>query len=320
MALWIFRRGSFGNARLIRSLALGALVFLGPQFGMAAPWCSDSRECDPLCPNCACGEHEEEEYEEPCALTMGNLLAGWNQEFVERSHEGRALRGRLFRTKKGFLEHEFRADYAFVSGADDGLVDEHELEVELDLPFNRRFMMELEAETEWEDAGNDVEFTSHYNIVSVFQLVDTYATALNLQFNVAPPIDSESGDDTKLGLTLAGFRDLGGCYGLQAHVGNEWEVGPRAADDADSRLTYALALTKTLTDDCGHFSHFTVFGEFYAETILGGADDGETEVSFVSGARWEVGREWWVLTGVELPLSDPEPYDYQFRLGVVKEI
>jgi hypothetical protein len=43
-----------------------------------------------------------------------------------------------------------------------------------------------------------------------------------------------------------------------------------------------------------------------------------TTVTFTPGFRTHVGRDWYVLGGVEVPATHPEPFDYQVLAGLMK--
>lgn len=281
----------------------------------ASEGCKDGKE----------GEKEEkEEKKEPGDLTLWNLFsAGWNEEFKERSKAGRAPRIRLFRTRQAFLEREFRLNYRFENNGDGGEVDEHELEPEVELPWNRRFMTEIEGEYVWQDLknGEPDRDGSVWAVIGMLQLVDTYNSAMNVQLRLEVPSKGELDEGrTNLGLVLAGFRDLGNQYGLQAHIEKDFLIGDHNSEDPHHVLTYALALQKTLTDDVKGFEHFTVFVEAYGVTDLDDEHDGSTRFSFLPGVRWEVGKEWWVAAGIELPVSGPRPFDGVFHFAIIKDI
>jgi len=43
-----------------------------------------------------------------------------------------------------------------------------------------------------------------------------------------------------------------------------------------------------------------------------------TTVTFTPGFRTHMGRDWYLLGGVEVPATDPEPFDYQVLAGLMK--
>ena len=233
------------------------------------------------------------------------------------------MRMRLFRTRPAFLEREFRLNYRFENNADHGEADEHELEPEMHLPFNRRFQIELEPEYTWIDGkhGEPDRDGPTWTARAYLQLVDTECAAMNVQLGVTVPAGGELEEErTRLSVAVARFEDLGNQFGLQAHVGHDFLLGHSEPGEPDHELNYAVALTKTLTEETPGFEHFTVFVESFGITELNGEHEGRTQLSFVHGARWEVGKDWWVAAGVEVPVTGPRPYDEVFHFAVIKEI
>jgi len=211
-----------------------------------------------------------------------------------------------------------RIDYEFTNNADDGTVDEHELEVELETPLNRRFLVELEAEKKWELSGPGVDtHESEWAILFDFQLIDTYNTAVLFDLKVTPA--PQTGDRSEIRVLLAGFHDLGRRIGLQWHIGDEFFLGDAAPGATDNRLTYALAPTITVTEDVPYLEHLTLFLETFGRTNLDGVDAGRTRLSLLPGAKWELGREIYVGVGYELPVVGPRPYDGILHFQFVKE-
>jgi hypothetical protein len=82
-------------------------------------------------------------------------------------------------------------------------------------------------------------------------------------------------------------------------------------------VSYAAALTWTLTDAVPWFGHFTPFVELAGSTELG-VDQRRTFFTVLPGAEWELVRSWWVATGVEVPLSGPRPFDLGLHFSLIK--
>jgi hypothetical protein len=266
------------------------------------------------------GEEKEEE-KEPSDLTLSNLFAvGWSEKFAERPKAGRAARIHLFQTRRPFFDEEFRLNYRFEHNGDGGALDEHELEPEIEFPLNRRLLFEVEGEYTWQNFRREPERNGGTLGLSAWlQLVDTADSALNVQFRVDAPNRGLDESRTRLGLVLAGFRDLGHRVGLQAHVENDFIVGGTKAGDPHNELTYAVALTKTLTDDTPCLGYFTPFVETYGVTQLDGGRAGSTAFSFLPGVRWEFKKDWWFAAGVEVPVTGPRPFDETVHIAIIRE-
>jgi hypothetical protein len=296
----------------------------------------------PDCMECE-GEHEEEEEEEPSDLTLHNLFSeGWFERFHERSREGRAPRFHYFTTRQPTLEREIRFNYAFVDDEEQE-ADVHEIGLVGEWALNRRFSIELEPTYTWaflHSEGRRDRSEAGFRAITFFQLVDTYCSALNVQFAVTLPPDAvelEEGEEedifleqnhqqTFLSVALAGFQDLtdAGLYrvGVTSHLEYVGLVGPTFEETAHHFVTYGLTTAKTFTEpDFKGLADFTLFLETFGETELDGVHDGRTHVSLLPGLRFNVGSEekpWWVMAGVQVPLTGPRPYDEIFRVTLIR--
>ena len=43
-----------------------------------------------------------------------------------------------------------------------------------------------------------------------------------------------------------------------------------------------------------------------------------TTVSFTPGFRTHLGANWYLLGGIEVPVTTPQPFDYQLTTGLMK--
>ena len=244
-------------------------------------------------------EKEKEGAEKLSDLYLCNLCtSGWNEEYKERPLEGRAARIPLLRTRPGFLIREFRLDYRFLDRTESVKADDHQLLTEVLLPFNRRLLVGLEAEYAWVQPRDEPRCNGPaWAATSWLQLVDTADAALNLQLRVTAPAKDLGENSTRLGLVLAEFYDLGNRVGLQAHFGPSLLVGPGEPGGPHTQLDYAVALTKTLTEESARLKNLTVFVEAVGLTNLDGDRAGSTQISFLPGAWCEVGCKWSVAPG-----------------------
>lgn len=281
---------------------------------------------------CEAGEKEKEE--EPSDLTLWNFFsAGWDQNFKERSHEGRAPRLHLFKTRQGFLEREFRFNYSFARNADAGAIDEHEFEGEIEYALNRRFLMEFEPRMVWErsnlDGTTEHELEATW-VAARLALVDTYWSAYAFDFRIVAPANQEAHDRTRLGFFLAGFEDLT-RFGFR-RVGLYFSsqlftfVGPLEDSDTRSEVNFGISIAKTFTDpDTPLFGDFTLFLEAFDETALDGDDAGRSAVTLTPGFRFKFYEQekteqtFWIMSGVEFPISGPNPFDYEVHVAFIWE-
>jgi hypothetical protein len=154
-------------------------------------------------------------------------------------------------------------------------------------------------------------------MAAALQLVDTPCAAINFQVSLNMPGREDLLDHRLfLGLGLAGFRDLGARFGLQGSVGFDFPLGSSQEAGGDVELTYAIALTKTLTDDLPWLGHFTPFVELAGATDLG-ITERHTVITILPGAEWTVVRNWWLALGLEVPLTGPRPFDLGVHASVI---
>ena len=285
---------------------------------------------------------EKERAEEPSDLTLWNFFSdGWDHRFEPRSRNDRAPRFHLYKVQQPFLDREIRFNHFFVKGADNGEVDDNELNAEIEIPFTRRFMLDFEPGYAWTDGdpelvtpnGPTLRFSTY------LQLVDTTESTLNIQFRViapSPTVIVELTDidgvpipnDRQTGLvaTIAGWQDLTRRFnlyrtGISYSVSHLTFVGPGNAGETRNALIYAAAVAKTFTPaDRGYFKDFSIFLECQGITSLDGDDKGATDITFVPGLRWNLTREerpWWFMAGVELGSTEPRPFDYTLLFSLI---
>ena len=288
-------------------------------------------------------EEEEEPEPEPEPLTLLNFFsAGWDKPFRNRSRFGRAPRLHLFTTKQPFLDREVRGNFNFLGNAEFGLANIYEVDFEFEIPFNRRYMIDVEPRYSWiqgRRGSRDVDALG-LSLINFFQLVDTYDTTFNFQFGVTPPteglgieVEEEESEElqgqsepTELNFVLAGFQDVThtlGWYrtGISGHLEYITLVGPNEPAESDHIVTYGVSIAKTLTDpDSPMFRDFTVFVENFGAVLLDGEESGQTNITLTPGFRWNFGQvesPWWFMTGVEVPVSSPREFDYTVRFSII---
>ena len=68
----------------------------------------------------------------------------------------------------------------------------------------------------------------------------------------------------------------------------------------------------------------TPFGDlvFHVGTTLSQATDDRgphtTTLLITPGFRTHMGRNWYMLAGIDVPVTNPEPYDFQPTVGLMK--
>jgi len=272
-----------------------------------------------LLPSCVRFQLPDSPEQNQSDLTLQNLLtAGWCDDYHPGQVSGGAERIILFRTLVPFQVRDLVGNYRFALEARPSGVNENELGPEILLPLNRRLMVGAELAYAFDGDNRPGTGGASAAMTAALQLVDTACAAANFQVSLNEPGREDLLDHRLfLGMALAGFRDLGARFGLQGSAGFNIPLGSSHEAGGDVELTYAVALTKTLTDDLPWLGHFTPFVELAGATDLG-ITERHTLITILPGAEWEVVRRWWLALGVEVPLTGPRPFDLGVHFSVIR--
>ncbi|MDO8136792.1 MAG: transporter [Candidatus Brocadiales bacterium] len=269
---------------------------------------------------------QAQDKERPKELTLSNFTQGWLtpwQEPEEGPNQSPCFR--LLKIPATVFEREVRMNYSFTNNEEDGKLDEHEWELEFEMPVSRRLLIEVEPKIlyvlpEEEDNHSGLGDTS---FIARIMLMETLDTTLLSVFGVTFPTGDEDrelgGGKTLLSPGLGFWKDLGGCFALHSFFGADIPVGGTTHADPDLTVTYGAALTKTLTPkDMPFLGDFTLFVELNGGSDVGSSRD-HTLVSILPGIRWNLGHEFWLMPGVELPLIQRDELDERVRFSILKD-
>ncbi len=266
---------------------------------------------------------------QPSNLTLSNFFTeGWTQEWIHRQTPGGAPDMALLHVTTNFLEREFRFDYySQQNKGSNGTKDVEFVDALVAYGLNRRFMLEVVGNYEWDNARTSGSSSSGAAaLVGRLQLVDGPGSSLAINLKVTSPYDSLTDKGTAKSTTifpaLAGWQDLT-CFGLKK-VGLYWSIGPdtyagpEPAGEKRDDLSYAVALAKTWTTrDVPFYGNFTTFVECYATTNLNGGRTDSTTVNMTPGIRFNLTHNNLIIAGIDLPVASPHAFDETFRLTYV---
>ena len=161
-------------------------------------------------------------------------------------------------------------------------------------------------------------------MVGRIQLVDTEAASYSFNFRVVAPNGGIGEHQTTLSYGVAGYDDL--AYWLSLNrVGLYYSVlfdslaGPSKPGAREADAAYDISIAKTVTGpDTPLIGNLTVYLENFAQTDLDGDHAGRTLVSITPGIRFNLGRDNWLLSGVDIPVSGPNPWDAIYRCSYIK--
>lgn len=234
-------------------------------------------------------------------------------------------RFRLLKIPATVFEREVRMNYSFTNNGDGGELDEHEWEFEFEMPVSRRLLLEVEPKI-ISLSPNDGDTTSGFgdtSLITRIMLLETRNTTLLSLLEITLPTgDEDRGLGSGLTTISPGigmWRDLGGHFALHSFFGLDIPTGGKSDEDPDTTIIYGSALTKTVTSkDTPFFGNLTFFVEFNGNSDIG-SDDDTTVVSILPGARWNLGRDFWLMPGVEFPIIGRDEFDTRVWFSVLKD-
>lgn len=258
-------------------------------------------------------------------LTFGTFFSyGWDvawKEPVEGPDD--APRFRLLRIQRAFWEREIRIASPYAFGADGGTVNELEVEVEIELPVSRRFLIEFEPALKgikpygglWAFGAGDL------SVIPQVMLYETKDVSFSSGLSVRVPTGSQSvgAGRTSLAPYLALWTDLGQRVSLHTFFGTEFPLAGYGPGRPDSVFQYAAALAKTVTPkNTPWFGNLTFFAELNGTTNIGGPNR-STTVTLLPGVRWLVLKDFWLAAGYEAPLTGTRQFDGRVWFSIYRD-
>lgn len=258
-------------------------------------------------------------------LSFGNFFSyGWDVAWTE-PEEGPddAPRFRLMRIQRAFWEREVRIFSPYAFGTDGGTADELEVEMEIELPVNRRFLIEFEPALKgvrpygsfWTFAAGDLL------VIPQVMLYETKDISFSSGLSVRVPTGSQSvgSGRTSLAPYLAWWTDLGQRTSLHTFFGAEFPLAGYGPDRPNAIFQYGAALAKTVTPkNTPWFGNLTFFAELNGTTDSGGPRP-STTVTLLPGIRWLVFKDFWLAAGYEFPLTTTRQFDGRAWFSIYRD-
>ncbi len=272
------------------------------------------------------GEHAATSAAKPALsdLTFANAFsAGWDEPWSKRPRGDGTPNMSLLRVQTNFLVQLFRMDYAHQENlSTSGIRATDALTGTLEYALNRRLMLAVIGNYGWVDSRrlSDTSGATGGAFVRL-QWVDTASSSLATTLKVAVPNHDLGEKDTTVSFAIAGWRDLAPLglkrTGLYFHAQEETLAGPIKAGARRNDFTYDISLAKTWTSPDSLFGNATTFIEAYGKTDLDGKNSGHTVVTLTPGIRATFAHRHIVMAGVELPLTNPQPFERIMRLTYI---
>ncbi|HHT9114686.1 MAG: transporter [Planctomycetes bacterium] len=261
-------------------------------------------------------------------LTLSNFFSeGWKfGQWKEPEQEpDQSPRFRLLKIPATVFEREVRMNYSFTNNSDGGKLDEHEWEFEFEMPISRRLLIEVEPTIVSISPKNDNNHNGFgdASFITRVMLLETRNTTLLSLLDVKIPTGNEDlglgSGMTTISPGIGMWRDIGGHFALQSFLGLDIPAGGKSDEDPDTTVNYGAALTKTVTPkDTPFFGNLTFFVEFNGSSDMGSNSD-TTVVSILPGARWNLGRDFWLMPGVEFPITGRDEFENRIWFSVLKD-
>lgn len=261
-------------------------------------------------------------------ITFSNFFSeGWKfGQWEEPAQEpDQSPRFRLLKIPATVFEREMRMNYSFTNNGDGGKLDEHEWEFEFEMPVSRRLLIEVEPTivSISPKSDNDHSGFGDTSFVTRVMLMETRNTTLLSLLDVKIPTGNEDlglgSGMTTISPDIGMWRDIGGHFALHSFLGLDIPAGGESGDVPDTTVNYGAALTKTVTPkDTPFFGNLTFFVEFNGSSDIGTNDD-TTVVSILPGARWNLGHDFWLMPGVEFPITGRDEFDNRIWFSVLKD-
>lgn len=270
----------------------------------------------------------QEMFQKKPALTLANFFSeGWKFSWWEEPEEGpdQSPRFRLLKIPATVFEREVRMNYSFTNNGDKGKLDEHEWELEFEMPVSRRLLIEVEprAVAVSPDDGDDHSGTGDTSFLARVMLMETrnttFLSVLDVKFPTGDKEHELGSGKTTISPGLGLWSDLGRRFALYGYFGLNIPTGGKTNADPDTTVNYSVALAKTITPkDKPLLGDFTLFTEINGSSGAGSRHD-VTTVSILPGARWNLGHEFWLMPGVEFPLIGRNEFDNRIWFSILKD-
>lgn len=261
-------------------------------------------------------------------LTFSNFFSeGWKfSQWEEPEQEpDQSPRFRLLKIPATVFEREIRMNYSFTNNGDSGKLDEQKWEFEFEMPVSRRLLIEVEPAIVAVSPENDDDHSGlgDTSFITRVMLMETRNTTLLSLLDIKIPTGNEDlglgSGMTTIRPGIGMWRDLGGHFALHSFLKLDIPAGGKSDEDPDTTIIYGSALTKTVTPkDTPFFGNLTFFVEFNGSSDME-SDDDTTVVSILPGARWNLGRDFWLMPGVEFPVIERDEFDTRIWFSVLKD-
>lgn len=253
-------------------------------------------------------------------LTLSDFDEGWFEPWISPpSPSGGSRRQGWSNTFDAFFNRMVVGIAAFTPGQSTQR-DESVGTLLYETPITRRYMFGIFVPfVDSLQNGMAPQQTGFGNVTleNRFLLTETQDTSVSFNLNGRVPTGDAAvgGQRTSINPYLSFFKDIGSGFSVRGTGGIDTPLDSRP-DGITSTMIGQLGIGQTLTPHdvplLGDFTYHVTANvrEYFGQT--------GTFVSLTPGLRTHLGHNFWLLGGVEIPVSSSPPYQERFFLILVK--
>lgn len=254
-------------------------------------------------------------------LTLGGIADGWWEPWIAPpSPTGGSVRQGWVGSFDAFFNRMLVGAYS-VTNAIQPNRSEHNGVLMYETPVTRRYMFGLVAPfVNRFRHGADTRATTFGDLVveNRFLVNETRNATVSFNLNLQLPTGDAAmgGHRTSINPYAAFFQDLGWGFSVRGAVGADIPLDSKP-DGVDTTLIGQLGMGQTLTPhDTPFLADFTYYAVVNYRAFLGAANS--RFVSITPGFRTHLGSDFWLLGGIDIPVSNPRPFQERFNIVLVK--
>ena len=268
------------------------------------------------------GIHPDPYKREWTPLCFGTFLSeGWCDPFIGPPNgPGGSLRQGWIGVPDAFFNRMIVGVYNTTRGAN-GNPNEQVGAAIYETPITRRYMFGVVVPFVDNLQGPGRTSATTFGDVTIenrFLLHETADLTVSLNLNVRVPTGGSSTGNSRTVLDpyLAFYKDLWCGWSVRGAAGALVPVD-NVAGQRDPTLTLSLAIGQTITPhDVPLVGDFTYYVSTNYQQDLGNGSN--AFVSFTPGIRTHLGKDFYFLAGIEVPVTDPVPFHNRFTFVLVK--
>jgi hypothetical protein len=253
-------------------------------------------------------------------LTIRDFSEGWFEPWIAPpAPSGGSLRQGWVNTFDAFFNRMIVGIYSYANATGTNR-DEQVATLLWETPITRRYLFGVfvpvvdslqNGAAPQATAFGDVTIENRF----ILQEVQDRTVSFNLNVQVPTGDSSIGGNRTLLMPYLSAFQGVGHGVSIRGTVGVDVPVDSRP-DGVSSTLFQQLGVGQTLTPhDVPLFGDFTYYATMNVREFNG---TGGSFLSVTPGFRTHLGRDFWLLGGVEVPLTGPHPFEERLTFLLVK--